>query len=60
MVMPHGYLTQKRAGNTRKSVNVVDLIDTVKLERKKEKKKTIIMVAATVSALAVFGLIIAV
>ena len=57
--MPHGYLTQKRAGNVRKSVNVVDLIDTVKLERKKEKKKTIIMAAATVSALAIFGLIIA-
>ena len=57
--MSHGYLTQKRAGNVRKSVNVVDLIDTVMLERKKEKKKTIIMAAATVSALAVFGLIIA-
>lgn len=44
--------------NVRKSVNVVDLIKEVKLQESKEKKNTLIVVAATASVLAITGIVI--
>ena len=40
------------------NLNVVNLLKQAKLERKKEKRKNVIVAAAAVSALAISGLII--
>ena len=42
----------------KKNTNVVDLLNKVKLERKKEKRVTIVIASAAVSALAITGIII--
>ena len=44
--------------NVRKSVNVVDLIKEVKLQESKEKKNTLMAVAAAASVLAITGIVI--
>ena len=40
------------------NLNVVNLLKQAKLERKKEKRKNVIVAAAAVSALAISGLLI--
>ena len=44
--------------NVRKSVNVVDLIKEVKIQESKEKKNTLMVVAAAASVLAITGIVI--
>ena len=41
-----------------KKVNVRDLVERMKLEEKKERKNNLILSAAAVSAVAVFGIIL--
>jgi len=48
----------KTRDNARKSVNVVDLIKEVKLQESKEKKNTLMVVAAAASVLAITGIVI--
>ena len=52
------YNTAKKEKFPFKSINVLELIKRNKLEEKKEKKNTIFIAAAAISALAVSGLII--
>ncbi len=54
----YNYMTSKDTTKFRRNVDVVQLMNKVKVERQKEKKKNMYIVAATVSALAVSGLII--
>ena len=49
---------QEKRGYIRKSVNVVDLVKRAKFEEKKEKRRTLVIAAATLSAIAVSGFII--
>ena len=49
---------QESHSNIRKSVNVVDLVKKAKFEEKKEKRRTMVIVAAALSALAMSGFII--
>ena len=51
-------IAQKSQEYTRKTVNVVDLINLAKLEEKKEKRTTLVIAAVAISFLAVSGLII--
>ena len=51
-------LSQKKNGRKHKSVNVMDLMQKAKFNEKKEKRNTIILTAAAISALAVSGFII--
>ena len=55
---PHSHLSQKRNERRHKSVNVMDLMQKAKFNEKKEKRNTIIVTAAAISALAVSGFII--
>jgi len=50
--------TTKLRHQVRKSVNVVDLIREAKLRESKEKKNTLIVVAAAASVLAITGIVI--
>ena len=52
------YVTQRNIAANRGLVNVVDLIKKAKFEEKKEKRQTIVIAAAAISALAISGLII--
>ena len=52
------YITKRKQGPVYRTTNVVDLINRVKSNQKKEKRKTIIITAAAISALAVTGFII--
>ena len=52
------YETQRNIAANRGLVNVVDLIKKAKFEEKKEKRQTIVIAAAAISALAISGLII--
>ena len=52
------YVTQRNKAANRGLVNVVDLIKKAKFEEKKEKRQTIVIAAATLSVLAISGLII--
>ena len=52
------YLASRDSTDMRKAVNVVDLIKKAKFEEKKEKRHTIVVAAAALSALAISGLII--
>ena len=52
------YLTSKSTSNTSKLTNVVDLIRRVKLEEKKEKKHTLLLVIASMFVLVSFGFVI--
>jgi len=54
------YVTKMKSRGEYKSAktNIVDLINRVKLTRKKEKRNVMIATAAAISALAVTGLII--
>tara|TARA_B100001123_G_C15265747_1_gene1008351 strand:- start:761 stop:940 length:180 start_codon:yes stop_codon:yes gene_type:complete len=52
------YIAAKKEKFVFRSINVLDLIKRNKLEEKREKKNTIIIAAAAISALAVSGLII--
>ena len=54
------YVTKMKSIGEYKSAktNIVDLINRVKLTRKKEKRNVMIATAAAISALAVTGLII--
>ena len=54
----YNYMTSKDTTKFRRNVDVVQLMNKAKVERQKEKKKNMYIVAATVSALAVSGLII--
>lgn len=54
----YNYMTSKDTTKFRSNVDVVQLMNKAKAERQKEKKKNMYIVAATVSALAVSGLII--
>ena len=51
-------LTTKVSGSTYRRANIFDLINKVKYEEKKEKRNSIIYIAATVSILALTGLVI--
>ena len=57
-VSSRDYLTQSNIAGNRRSVDVVDLIKKAKFEEKKEKRQTIVIAAAALSALAISGLII--
>ena len=48
----------KLTHNVRKSVNVVDLIREAKLKESKEKKNTLVVVAAAASFIAITGIVI--
>ena len=52
------YLSSRKSHVTYNSVNVVDLVNRAKLEKNKEKKKTIMIAAAAISALAISGIVI--
>ena len=52
----HKYLANKT--DREQNLNVVNLLKQAKLERKKEKRKNVIVAAAAVSALAISGIII--
>ena len=54
----YNHLSQKRNGQRHKSINVMDLMQKAKFNEKKEKRNTIIVAAAAISALAVSGFII--
>ena len=54
----YNHLSQKRNGQRHKSINVMDLMQKAKFNEKKEKRNTIIVTAAAISALAVSGFII--
>ena len=54
----YNHLSQKRNGQRHKSINVMDLMQKAKFNEKKEKRNTIIVTAAALSALAVSGFII--
>ena len=54
----HDYITKRKQGPVYRTTNVGDLINRVKSNQKKEKRKTIIITAAAISALAVTGFII--
>ena len=54
----NNYLTTKVSGSSYKRTNIVDLLNKVKVEKKKEKVNTIIYAVGAVSALAISGLII--
>lgn len=50
------YLSNK--ADSEHGLNVINLIKQAKLERKKEKRRNVLVAAAAVSALAISGLII--
>ena len=52
------YITSKSTGNTGRLTNVVDLIKRVKLEEKKEKNHTVLLVIVSVFVLVSFGFVI--
>ena len=52
----HNYLANKI--DREHNLNVVNLIKQAKIERKKERRKNVIVAAAAVSALAISGIII--
>ena len=52
------YIVQKNRSYVTKSVDVVELRDAAKLEEKKEKRHTILITAAVLSALVISGFII--
>ena len=52
------YMLIKNRDDFRKSTNVVDLINRVKLEKRKEQKQTIVIATTAVSALVIAGIII--
>ena len=54
----YNHLSQKRNERRQKSVNVMDLMQKAKFNEKKEKRNTMIVTAAAISALAVSGFII--
>ena len=54
----NNYLTTKVSELSYKRTNIVDLINKAKVERKKEKRNTIIYAVGAVSVLAISGLII--
>jgi hypothetical protein len=55
-VASYRYLSNK--ADSEHSLNVINLIKQAKLERKKEKRRNVLVAAAAVSALAISGLII--
>tara|TARA_B100001013_G_scaffold275058_1_gene175577 strand:- start:53 stop:232 length:180 start_codon:yes stop_codon:yes gene_type:complete len=52
------YLEVKKHTKVRTAMNVVDLVNKIKREKRKEKKHTIILAAAAVSALVISGFVI--
>ena len=54
----NNYITTKVTTSSYKRTNIVDLINKAKVERKKEKRNTIIYAVGAVSVLAISGLII--
>ena len=57
-MLAYRHLSQKKNERRHKSVNVMDLMQKAKFNEKKEKRNTIIVTAAAISALAVSGFII--
>jgi hypothetical protein len=55
-VASYRYLVNK--ADSEHSLNVINLIKQAKLEKKKEKRRNVLVAAAAVSALAISGLII--
>ncbi len=53
------YLDLKKKIGERRTTNVVDLIKRAKIQESQEKKHTLYIVAATASALAITGIVIA-
>ena len=54
----NNYITKRKQDNVFRTTNVVDLINRVRSNQRKEKRNNIIITAAAISALAVTGLII--
>ena len=52
------YLTSKSNINAHKLINVIDLIKKVKLEEKKEKRHTLLLVVSAMFVLVGFGFVI--
>ena len=52
------YITSKRDGYIGKTVNVVDLINKVKVEEKKQKRFTIIVAIVSLSVVIISALVI--
>ena len=52
------YLTEKEQKRNSKSINVIDLINRAKFQEKKEKRKTMFITAAAISALVATGFVI--
>ena len=52
------YLLQKDKGRSNKGINVVDLMHKASFEKKKEKRRSVIVTVASLSALAVTSFII--
>ena len=54
----YSHLSQKKNERRHKSVDVMDLMQKAKFNEKREKRNTILVTAAAISALAVSGFII--
>ena len=57
-VAVHNYLKQEKSSQLSKSVNVIDLMNKVEFEKKREKMNTILITTASLFALAFFAFII--
>ena len=58
MHLRRDHIIEKNSGNQNGATNVVHLIKRAKLERKKERRHTILITMAAITALAISGIII--
>tara|TARA_B100001123_G_C15257857_1_gene1005399 strand:- start:128 stop:304 length:177 start_codon:yes stop_codon:yes gene_type:complete len=56
--MALGYIARYKKSSNYKATNVVELIKEARLEKTREKKKTILAVAAAASVLTIAGVVI--
>ena len=56
--MALGYISRYKKSSNYKTTNVVELIKEARLEKTREKKKTIFAVAAAASVLTIAGIVI--
>tara|TARA_B100001123_G_scaffold343330_1_gene389879 strand:+ start:1046 stop:1225 length:180 start_codon:yes stop_codon:yes gene_type:complete len=54
----NGYIGGRKQKFVYRKANIVDLLKRNKLEEKKEKRNTVLIATATISSLAIVGLII--
>jgi len=54
----NGYIGDRKQKFVYRKANIVDLLKRNKLEEKKEKRNTVLIATATISSLAIVGLII--